>query len=406
MFNRTATLSLLLLGLLALMASLGCSGSGSPVLPDADNVQAVVDLNDGTSTEGTREVADGSFSGVMTDSNGDPLAWTEIYLDGEIAGWTEEDGSFTIYGVEEELEYQLEARIDDEVIYQTSVTPVTRNGQEFGDPDPEIERGTVWGFVHDQVGPVPHALVVVFNHSENFGADFTDDEGYYYIPDAPAGPGIVIGFAPEHATGKDTVMVIAGGEIQKNLFLPKKPDFGMVGGQVVTGPLTNLKPIPHARVELQTLNIPDAEKRETFTNHFGVYRFFHVAPGPHELWANAPCFNEGHRFANVHLGRNLVSFHLEPAGCGGVEGQVTAEDGEPIPQAIVRLIHPNPDDPDHPFIRWEITGPLGFYRFDPVPPGQYHIDCGKPGYIPYSHPDPVLVFPDQFTVLDIVLLPE
>lgn len=401
MLNKTARLTLLILGLFALLAAMGCSNGTSPLSPGADEVLSSVDVPD--DTEGTREVTDGTYSGTLTDSDGDPLAWAELYLDGEIAGWTEEDGSFTIYGVEETQEYEFEARIDDEVVFSTTITPAERNGQGVGDPDPEIERGTVWGIVRDQKGPVNRALVIVFNSSENFGLDFTDDEGRYIIPDAPAGPGVVLAFAPQHATAKDLVIVIPDGEVQKNLFLPLDIDRGLVGGFVLTGPIEDPRPIPHAKVDMKPVNVPDAQVLTVFTNRHGIYKFPPVPTGPHALRANAPCFNEGTRLIDVHPGRNMVNFHLEPAGCGGVEGQVTDEDGEPIPEAIVRLAHPNPDNPDRPFIRWEMTGPRGWYRFAPVIPGLYKLDCGKPGYERYNHPDPVQVFPDQFTVIDITL---
>ncbi len=406
MLRNTATLTLLIMGLWALLAALGCSGGDSPVAP-AGTTDYLAAANTGdTPNEGEREAADGTFSGVLTDSNGDPLAWTELYLDGELAGWTEEDGSFMIYGVEEEEEYSFEARIEDEVVYSTSVTPYNRTGQVYGDPDPEIDRGMVWGFVHDQFGPVDHALVIVTNQSENFGIDFTDENGFYEILDAPAGPGVVIAFAPEHAMAIDHLFVIPDGEIQKNLFLPKKIDFGIVGGQVVTGPIGHMRPIPHAKVEIQPLNDPNAPKVETFTNKFGIYRFVPVPPGNYQLTANAPSFNTGFQVRHIHIGRNLVNFHLEPAGCGGVEGQVTNPDGDPVPHALVRLIHPNPGNDNEPFIRWEFTNPMGFYRFDPVIPGQYHLDCGAPGFLPWVHEGPVPVFPDQFTVIDIELMPE
>ncbi len=401
MISRTATSVLLLLALWSLWGILGCTGASSPAAPGASEVVASSDTG-----EGTRTAADGTFSGVLTDSNGDPLAWAEIYIDGEIAGWTGEDGSFTIYGVDEEVETALEARIDGEVVYKTTVVLAARNAQEFGDPDPEIDRGTVWGFVHDQLGPVKKAFVVVFNQTENFGADFTDENGYYNVPDAPAGPGLVLAFAPEHATAKDQVFVIAEGEVQKNLFLPAKLDFGIVGGFVVTGPMQAPKPIPHALVELEPIGVPGAKKIETFTNKHGVYLFPPIPLGPHQLWAKAPCFNVGHRLWDVHPGQNMINFHLEPANCGGVEGKVSDPEGKPVPEAIVRLIHPNPDDPDAPpLVMWEVTSPKGLYRFDPVKPGKYQLECMKDKFQPYVHQGPVVVFPDQFTVIDIVLQP-
>ena len=401
LINKTR-LALLIIGLIAIFTAMGCSGGANPISSSTGEILSSVDATD--DVEGTREVADGVYSGTLTDSDGDPFAWAELYLDDEIAGWTEEDGSFIIYGVEETQEYEFEARIDDEVVFSTTITPAERSGQGIGDPDPEIERGTVWGFVRDGTGPVNRALVIVFNASQNFGLDFTDDEGRYRIPDAPAGPGVVLAFAPQHAVARDIVFVIPDGEVQKNLFIPLNIDKGLVGGFVLTGPVEDPRPVPHARVDMKPVNVPDAQPITVFTNRHGIYKFPPVPTGPHGLLAQAPCFNDGHRVIGVHPGRNMVNFHLEAVGCGGVEGQVTDEDGEPVPEAAVRLAHPNPDDPDRPFIRWELTGPNGWYRFNPVIPGLYKLDCGKEGYERYIHPDPVQVYPDQFTVIDITLI--
>jgi len=405
MVNRTAKLVLLLLGIIMILGAAGCSGSGDPIVPGSNDVLASTDTTDEiTSDDESREVAQ-CYSGAITDSNGDPLAWAELYLDDELAGWTEEDGSFTIYNVYPDDEYTLEARIDGEVLYTTTVCPAERSGQGLGDPDPEIERGTVWGYVHDQIGPVPHALVIVFNSSENFGVDFTDQNGFYEIVDAPGGPGMVLAFAPEHATAKEPVMVIPGGEVQKNLFLPKKLDAGLVGGWVLTGPVGHVQPVPFAKVTMEPIGVDDSEPVVTFTNKHGLYKFPMPVPiGPHHLAATAPGFNVQNRIIEVHPGRNLVNFHIEPVNVGGVKGQVTDVDGEPIPHALVRLVHPNPDDPDgEPFVRWEFTSIHGFYMFKWVIPGQYGLDCHKPGYLPWHSEDPVPVFVDQYTIVDITL---
>ena len=114
MINKPAKLAVLLLGLWAILGVLGCSGDFSPVIPGAGDVLASagsdVDSTSGTDVDVTSETSrtadDGTFTGILEDSEGNPLAWADLYLDGEIAGWTEEDGSFTIYGVDEEKEYQ------------------------------------------------------------------------------------------------------------------------------------------------------------------------------------------------------------------------------------------------------------------------------------------------------------
>jgi len=410
MISRTARNTLLILSLIFLIGAFGCSNSTSPTLPAGDELLASANNTTGSSSDEERQVAEGLYTGTLTDPNSDPLAYAELYLDDELAGWTDEDGSFEIYGVDEEAEYDLEARIDDDVIFKTIVTPATRNAQELGDEDPNVERGTVWGFVRDQLGPVPHAFVVVFNSSENFGADFTNDEGYFEINDAPAGPGRIVAFAPEHATARDGIFVIAGGEVQKNLFMPARLDFGVVAGRVVTGPPLHMKPVAHATVGLRPANAPDdAPPIITRTNRHGVYVMRPVPLGPANMKAQAVCFNEAFRQIGVHPGRNFAFFHLEPGHCGGIEGQVTDPDGEPIMHAKVRVvIPPPPDAPDDapPHMIWELTGPLGFYRFDPIPPGLYGMNSDKFGYLPWHHEGPVTVFPDQFTVVDIILEPD
>ena len=397
MIQRTAKLTLLILGLWAILGALGCSGGSTPTVPGADDILASVDTGVDVTGETSRTAAEGIYSGTLQDSEGNPLAWADIYLDGEIAGWTEEDGSFTIYGVEEDAEYELEARLDDVTVYSTTVSSVTRGAQAYGDFDPTIPRGTVWGFVYDQLGPVKHALVIVFNASENFGIDFTDENGYYKINNAPAGPGHALAFAPKHAIGHDTLVVLEDGEIHKNLFLPMLLHKGIVKGQVITGPIGHMRPIPFATVGIKPLNA-DVEPTVVHANRHGIYLFFPVDLGPHGMFAKAPCFPVETAVLDVHPGCNVQMFHLEQEGCGGVEGLVTNQEGDPLPWVLVKLIHPVPDS-DKPFVMFEFTGTEGRYRFNPVIPEHYMLEAEAPGYLPYEHPGPVPVIPDQFTVI-------
>ena len=389
MVRKTTTLSPLLFAIIALVGALGCAGGGSPALPGTDN------------TTGGIRLADGVLSGTLTDPNGNPLAWAELYVDGEIAGWTGEDGSFTIYGVDGLTDANLEARIDGETIYSTSIGS-TRTVQ--GEGNPTVERGKVFGFVADQKGPVPHALVVVFNKDENYGVDFSDEKGYYEIPDAPAGLCMIIGFAPQHAVAKDKVFVIANGEVQKNLFLPAKLDFGQINGIVVTGPKDNPKPIPMAQVWLEPIGVPGSHPINTFTNKFGAYVFPKIPMGPHKMLAGAPCFNQQPQALEVHPGQNIVNFHLEPVPCGGVEGSVKDPKGMPIVKALVRISHPSPDPGKPPFVIEMGTNEFGFYKFPPVLPGKYLLECMKPGFKPFAQD--INVYPDQATVVDIILKPK
>lgn len=396
MLKKITSMSLLLIALIALVGALGCTGGGSPATPV--DTSAGVQMNDSN-----RAVADGVLNGTLTDPSGDPLAWAELYVDGEFAGWTGEDGSYTIYGVDAE-EVSLEAVIDGETVFSSTVSLADRSAQATGDGDPNIERGKAWGFVKDQLGPVPHALVVIFNKNENFGVDFTNEKGYYEIPDAPAGLCAIVGFAPNHGTAKDAVYVIANGEVQKNLFLPAKLDKGVVGGVVVTGPLGNGKPVPFALITMKPIGAPGAQPIFTHTNKFGAYMYPPVPLGPHAISAEAPCLNKGFQVFEVHPGQNYVNFHLEPVGCGGLEGQVKDPAGHPISQAIVKAVLPNPNDPGKPlFVVWMPSNELGLYKFAPLPPGKYLLTCEKPGFKPFHQEVPV--FPDQKTVKDIVLQP-
>ena len=404
MLNRTALLTLLILSLWALTGALGCSNGSTPVIPGSDNVIASADTDadiDSTTGEG-RAAAEGVYTGILQDSEGNPLAWADLYLDGELAGWTEEDGSFTIYGVDEETEYTLEARLDDVTVYTSTVSGVTRGGQSYGDFDPTIPRGTVLGFVHDEIGPVPHALVIVFNQNENFGVGFTNDKGIYKIYNAPAGPGHILAFAPQHAIAHDTLVVLEDGIIQKNLFLPILTHKGIVKGQVITGPIGHMRPIPFATVGIKPLNT-DVVPKIVQTNRHGIYLFLHVELGPHGIFAEAPCFPAEKTVLNVHPGMNIQMFHLEQEGCGGVEGIVTDVDGNPLPFVLVKLIRPIPDS-DKPLVRFEFTGPQGRYRFNPVMPGEVGLEAEAPGFLPYQHPDPIPVIADQFTVINFSMI--
>jgi protocatechuate 3,4-dioxygenase beta subunit len=399
MYKRTTTLTTLVLSLLLTLGVFGCTSGTSPVAPGSD-INAGMSNDTSSPSDDGRTAADGTFSGTITDNDGTPIAGADLYVDGELAGWTEDDGSFEIYGMEDGVEFKVEAKIDGNVVYTTTVNEISRGAQSFGDNDPNIPRGTVYGFVHDQDGPVAHALVIVFNATENFGADFTNELGLYNIDNAPAGAGTVIAFAPQHFPAVDGVVVIPDGEVQKNLFLAKKMEFGRVGGRVVTGPLANLKPVPHADVAIKPAGT-DLEPHHTFTNKHGMYLFPQVGLGPHAMNATAPCFNMQPKLVDVHPGNNFVGFHLEPTDCGGVEGRVLDVNGDGIAHAMVQVVKFNEDN-DVQWVRWDISGPNGYYKIAPVPPGQYGMRAHKPGYEPWN--GGVAIFPDQLTVKDITLI--
>ena len=392
MVTRTAKLilPLILLGVILFSGALGCSKVSNPPTVSTDENRA--------------SASDSVYSGVLSDSDGNPLAWVSVYLDGELAGETGEDGSFTIYGVEDGAEYALEARLDGEVVYSTTLSPSDRTAQVIGDNDPDFPRGTVWGFVKDQLGPVPHALVIIFNASENFGVDFTDEKGYYEIVDAPAGPGVAIAFAPKHAVGKEKVFVIEGGEVQNDLFLPMKLDFGIVGGVVVTGPPENVIPVPGAMVGLKPNNAPpDAPPIIAITNKFGAFVMPKVPLGPAMITAGAPCFNQDTHPIDVLPGKNQANFHIAHAPCGGIEGMVTDTDGVPIPKTnvVASQILPDGKIVNIPGFSDE----FGFYKIEPLMPGPYNLDAKHPGFKPWHFNGQVKVFPDQFAVVDITMTP-
>ena len=70
--------------------------------------------------------------------------------------------------------------------------------------------------------------------------------------------------------------------------------------------------------------------------------------------------------------------------------------------------HPGYREPFHDvgptIMREQFSGPMGKYRFNFLPPGQYLLEAFRPGFEPFEQPG-VPVFPDQWTVINIVMTP-
>jgi len=159
-------------------------------------------------------------------------------------------------------------------------------------------------------------------------------------------------------------------------------------------------PIRRAMVTLSTLDMPPLEA-VTFTESNGVFGFTAIPPGKYRLHADMDGFQHAWFGAttparpagSLHLaagdGRYGITFRLRPLG--SVSGTVLDPDGDPVPNASVRLLRAGFErrKPTYRDVGWAITDGLGRYRVTDVLAGQYLIVA-----LPQQHEPAALVQPE------------
>ena len=373
MLNRTHPLLIVSLLLFFALAA-GCS-SGGGILPEGDDESNVLEAASFEGGDNFVDLTDEGLTLALTDDNGNPLPDVEVYLDGELADYTDEGGKYTLYGLTEE-DSELRFAIEGIDLFTTTINSVSRNAQ-YSDPDPDIERGKVFGIVKDIDGPVFHALVLIVK-GQHFAFDWTGPEGGYVIDDAPVGPGVILCFAKQHKPYADGIVVFPDDPVQKNIWLKKCVDFAQLGGLVLDG---HLWPVKHAKV---TYLHPDMPPKVTFTNKYGAYGFPKLPVGPGIIKIEAFGFHDGGGPVNLHPGKNLKHWQIHRLPFGGIEGIVMGTgpnipEPVPLPGATVLFIK-HIEGHDKPIVLKRITNDEGKYRFNFLPLGPCVMKAGKPGW--------------------------
>ena len=358
----------------------GCSNGGG-VLPDGETSDV---LHEATFTDGDNfiDLTDEGVTLYLTGNGGDPLPDVEVYLDGELAAYTDEDGAYTLYGLTED-DSELSFAIEGETFLTTTINSVSRTAA-YSDPDPDIGRGTVFGFVKDKDGPVVHALVIIIQ-GDHFAFDWSGPAGGYEIDDAPVGPGLIFCFAKEHKPYRDNVVVFPDDAVQKNIFLKKAPKFAQLGGIVVDG---HKWPVKWAKV---TYFRPNMKPVVTFTNKYGAYCFHKLPIGGGAIKVQAFGFFDGGGPVMLHPGKNVRHWMIFRRPHGGIEGVVMGigPDGSkpiPLPKAKVQYIKFLDDENAKPIVLERFTDEKGRYRFNFLPLGPCVVRAGKPGWSVVAKP--------------------
>ena len=306
MISRTK-LIVLILFMLGLSA-LGCSGA-----TDLSGLTPTIDDGDSIS------------SGQMAGTNGElvslegtaiPLA--DIYVDGELMGFTDEEGLYQLNVLPGE--HTIAFGYDDIIIHESVVDSTTRQVAHFPRP-PAVGRvgGRVFGIPYDgdpetnDVLPLSGVIVLCIDMDRRWiGADVTNDEGKYLINHAPAGPSMLVAFHRGFQPWAQPMFINPNTLQLKNIFLKRAPHWGHVLGLVVD---EDLDPIPGALVILKDPDDPAFELRARTTD-FGAFFLNRIQPGGYILNVGKEGYEVVHRPILVERGRNFVRVKLIAEGDG------------------------------------------------------------------------------------------
>jgi len=146
-------------------------------------------------------------------------------------------------------------------------------------------------------------------------------------------------------------------------------------------------PIRRAAVILSTLDETPLEAL-TFSESNGAFGFTTIPPGKYRLraaldgfrraWFGASTSTRPPGTLNLAAGdiRYGITFRLRPLG--SVSGMVLDPDGDPVPNAQIRLLKATWErlKPAYRDERWASTDDRGRYRFQDILPGQYLVMAG------------------------------
>jgi protocatechuate 3,4-dioxygenase beta subunit len=168
---------------------------------------------------------------------------------------------------------------------------------------------------------------------------------------------------------------------------PARAPFAAISGVVLND--STGAPIRRAAVTLSTLDDTPLEA-VTFSESNGAFGFIDVPPGKYKLhvvmegfqraWFGAATPDRAPGTLKLAPGdvRYGITFRLRPLG--SISGIVLDPDGDPVPNAQMRLLKPSWErlKPSYRSERFAGTDSLGRYRFHDVPAGQYVVMAAQP----------------------------
>lgn len=311
-----ARLLVLILFLLSLSA-LGCGGGSdfgglTPAVDDGDSFASA-------QTAGT--------SGELTALEGTSIPYADIYVDDELVGFTDEDGSYNLDVASGE--HTIAFAYDDIIFHETTVDSNSRQVMEFprpprtgmvagkvfgiplNAPDPPDDEGDPDGDDENpgEFQPLKNALVLVIDKDRKWmGADVTDEQGRYKVEHAPAGESILIVFHRGYLPKACPVLINPNTLQYKNVYLKRAPHWGHLLG-LVRDPEFN--PLKDVHILLTNPNDPTFEFRAVSMD-FGVFFINKIKPGPYVLHARLPGFEPFDRPVFIERGKNFERFRMFP----------------------------------------------------------------------------------------------
>lgn len=318
MLSRTRLLVLILF--LLSICALGCGGGSdfgglAPAVEDGDSLATA-------RTVGT--------SGELAALEGSAIPFADVYVDDELVGFTDEDGSYSLDI--EPGEHSIAFGYDDIIFHETTVDSNSRQvmqfprppqtgivaGKVFGKPlaPPDPDGGDEGGDENDKFEPLKNALVLVIDKDRKWmGSDVTDEEGRYKVDHAPAGESILLVFHRGYLPWAFQMFINPNTVQYKNVFLMRAPHWGHLLG-LVRDP--EFAPIGQVGIVLTHPNDPEPVYHG-ITTDFGVFFINKIEPGPYMLHARKPGFEPVDRPVLIERGRNFVRFKMFPVDPGGDE---------------------------------------------------------------------------------------
>ena len=257
-------------------------------------------------------------------------------------------------------------------------------------PRPHVLAGRVLYLDADgELLPVPDARVGLFRclHHQHYPVlidlSGTGAAGDFHFCNVPGGEYLLSVAAPDFLPQIKHAQVHPSAPAAYEFILRPLPlaEFGAVEGQVlgITAGGEEL-PLPGAQV---TLFVGELPVRQTSAREDGSYRIGRLLPGEYGLEAHARCYAPAETAITIEVG--VVTehdFQLAPAPPpepGAIAGQVlgTGPDGEiVVPHAVVVLLDgPRP-------LGATVPDEEGFYEFDELRPGRYHLAVFARGFLP------------------------
>ncbi len=253
-----------------------------------------------------------------------------------------------------------------------------------GPPEFGVVVGHVFGVMpNGHQGPLPGAVVRLFNEDGIVAEAVTGEHGFYEMGDIPPGEYGISAEAEDFQPQEAPIMIEPGQVVERNFLLQPAdpPDPGTIVGHVFGMIPDDEIPLAGALVRLMR---PGQVICEAVTNEDGFYIMEEVPPGEYLIVAHAEGFYPfGMPIAVVPgevIERNFFLHPVSEPEPGAIAGRVFAVEPNgtdwPLPGALVSLFRGGG------LVREVATDEEGFYYMDDVPPGHYWIMAGAEGFEP------------------------